>query len=374
MFIDFDAGMIVDPTVSDIIDVLDRLAPQALAEEWDNVGLQVGDPRRRVKTIWIALDPIYPVVDAACRQKVDLLITHHPLIFKPLRSINVRSPQGSIIDLAVRHRLAIFAAHTNLDSALGGINDVLAERIKLFDLKPLAKAKEPQRFKLVIHAPRKAEQRITRLLDQTGSESNYRVNDTNCVMPVTTIAAAGDAGKLSGMDQLRIEISVGKDELASIKRALDDVTLDDRTWYDAYPLITPDQGRGIGRIGSLQTELELKSLALMIQKRLKLSHLKYAGDPALPVKKVAVCSGSGSSLLAAFFASDAQVYISGDLHYHDARDVEASNLGLIDIGHFSSEHLIVEALAERLASTFADSNMNLTVQACNFEKDPFKVL
>ena len=92
-------GAIVDSTLSDIINVLDRLAPQALAEDWDYVGLQVGDPERRIKTIWIALDPIYPVVNAACRQKVDLLITHHPLIFKPLRSINTRSPQGSIIDL-----------------------------------------------------------------------------------------------------------------------------------------------------------------------------------------------------------------------------------------------------------------------------------
>ncbi len=140
----------MDPTVSDIIDVLESIAPQALAEKWDNVGLQVGDPGRPVKNIWVALDPTYQVVNAACHQKVDLLITHHPLIFKPLQSLDFSTPEGSIIDLAVRHRLAIFAAHTNLDSALGGINDVLAGRIGLDDdlldrIQTFDRTKESQR-------------------------------------------------------------------------------------------------------------------------------------------------------------------------------------------------------------------------------------
>jgi dinuclear metal center YbgI/SA1388 family protein len=353
---------------------VDSMAPPALAEEWDNVGLQVGDPGRTVKTIWIALDPTYQVVKAACRQKVDLLITHHPLIFKPLQSLNFSTPEGSIVDLAVRHHLAIFAAHTNLDSALGGINDVLAGRIGLNDLKPLAAAKERQRFKMVIHAPRKIEPQMTRLLFQTRSETGHQLKGPSSVMPVNGIVANGDTGKILHEDQLRIEIEVCPDELASVIKALAGFQPDDQTRYDVYPLIAPGEGAGIGRIGSLGSALDLKSLALMIKKKLKLRHLKFAGDPTLSVKKVAICSGSGTSLLSNFFTSGAQVFISGDLRYHDARDAEASNLGLIDIGHFSSEHLIVDVLAERLAGIFADSKMNLTVKACDLEKDPFTVL
>jgi dinuclear metal center YbgI/SA1388 family protein len=281
----------VDPTVSDIIKVLDSVAPQALAEAWDNVGLQVGDPERTVKNIWIALDPTYQVVKAACRQKVDLLVTHHPLLFKPLQSLNFRTPVGSIIDLAVRHHLTIFAAHTNLDSALGGINDILAGRIGLYDLKPLVRAHGCQRIE-----------------------------------------------------------------------------------NDVDPLVAPDQDVGIGRVGLLESAVDLQTLANEIKNKLKLRYLKLSGDPALPVKKVAICSGSGGSLLADFFASGAQVFISGDLRYHDARDVEASNLGLIDIGHFASEHLIIGVLAEKLAGIFADLKMNPTVKACDIEKDPFTVL
>jgi len=281
----------VDPTVSDIIKVLDSVAPPALAEAWDNVGLQVGDRERTVKNIWIALDPTYQVVKAACRQRVDLLITHHPLLFKPLQSLDFLTPVGSIIDLAVRHHLAIFSAHTNLDSTLGGINDILAARIGLSDLKPLA--------------------------------------------------------EFQSDNQIR---------------------------YDVDPLVAPAQGAGIGRVGSLDAALDLKSLAGRIKYKLKLRYVKLSGDPALPVKKVAICSGSGASLLAEFFASGAQVFISGDMRYHDARDVEAFHLGLIDIGHFASEHLIVEVLAQKLAGIFADSKMNLNVKACDIEKDPFTVL
>ena len=207
----------MDPTVSDIIKVLDSVAPQALAEDWDNVGLQVGDPGRKVKSIWIALDPTYEVVNAACRDGVDLLITHHPLLFKPLQSVNFRTPVGAIIDLAVRHQVAIFAAHTNLDSALGGINDILAGRIGLRDLKPLVRAQEPQRLQHDDHTP-----------------------------------------------------------------------------------VAPDQSAGIGRVGLLDSSVDLKTLAGKVKNSLKLRYLKIAGDPALAVKKVAVCSGSGASLLADF--------------------------------------------------------------------------
>ncbi|MBW2411508.1 MAG: Nif3-like dinuclear metal center hexameric protein [Deltaproteobacteria bacterium] len=279
------------PKVSDISAALENLAPQAMAEAWDNVGLQVGDRDREVKSIWVALDPTYQVVQAACRQNVDLLITHHPLIFKPLLSLDYHSAVGSILSLAVRHHLAIFAAHTNLDSALGGINDILAGRIGLHDIEPLAEF---------------------------------------------------DADRQLGQDR---SLSSGS-----------------------------DQRFGIGRVGLLDSEMDLNSLALKIKSILKLRYLKLAGDPALAVNKVAICSGSGASLMTEFMASGAQAFVSGDLRYHDARDAEAAQRGLIDIGHFASEHLIVDALAEKLSGIFADSDLNPIVRACDIEKDPFTVI
>jgi len=124
-------------TVGEIINFVEKLAPRELAEPWDNVGLQVGSRDWPVKSVWVALDPLHQVVAAACQAEVDLLITHHPLIFKPLTSVDCTTPTGDIIHSALRHHLAIFSAHTNLDSVAGGVNDSLAQRIGLRNLAVL---------------------------------------------------------------------------------------------------------------------------------------------------------------------------------------------------------------------------------------------
>jgi dinuclear metal center YbgI/SA1388 family protein len=278
-------------TLSDIISILDQLAPPSLAEEWDNSGLQLGDPAWPVTKIWVALDPTKGVVETACAQDVDLLITHHPLIFKSLKAIELHTPLGAILNTAIRHNLAIFTAHTNLDSAPGGLNDILAQRIGLKDLQPLAPGGEVRHFK-----------------------------------------------------------------------------------DDIYPLIHHERRPGIGRVGHLGKTMDLESLARAIRAEMGLKSVKFAGDPHLPVKKVAVCTGSGSSLLSIFFASGAQVYVSGDIRYHDARDVEAADLGVIDMGHFSSEHFMAENLAARLGTIFTESGIDVAIEACDIEIDPFKVL
>jgi dinuclear metal center YbgI/SA1388 family protein len=288
---------IMSATLADIVKIMESLAPSEFAEEWDNVGLQLGQMDWPVRTVWVALDPLLEVVAEACRNNVDVLITHHPLIFRPLRSINFSTPVGTIIQMAARNRLAIFAAHSNLDSVDGGINDVLAAKIGLTNLKALRKIKSPARFKMA---------------------------------------------------------------------------------YDVYPLLPPDMDEinqpGLGRVGELNATIELLPLARSIKKKLSLKSIKVAGKPDLPVSRVAVCSGSGSSLMSDFFESGAQVFVSGDLKYHDAREVEAANLGLIDIGHFTSEHLMVEILAQRLNKALSVHAMEVHVEACGLEKDPFMIL
>lgn len=130
----------VQATVADIAEIMEMLAPAELAEPWDNVGLQAGRMDWPVSKIWVALDPAPEVAAAACRQRVDLLVTHHPLIFDPLKKLDFASPVGQTLYLAARNHLAIFAAHTNLDSAAGGVNDLLASALGLHGLQALSAA------------------------------------------------------------------------------------------------------------------------------------------------------------------------------------------------------------------------------------------
>ena len=278
-------------TVAQITKILDQLAPPLLAEEWDNVGLQIGDPRLTVQRIWIALDPTPNVVKAACKKNVDLLITHHPLIFRPLKSIDFETPGGSVIQMAAHHQLAIFSAHTNLDIVKDGVNDILAQRLGLRHMTIL----QP------VHLGEQAKKAVS-------------------------------------------------------------------------PISSDETEHGIGRIGTLEKACDLESLASMVKRKLKLDFVKVAGDPEMKVTRVAICSGSGSSLMQAFLSSEAQVYISGDIHYHDAREAESINRAIIDIGHFPSEHLMIDALALQLKNIISKSGIDVEIAACTIERDPFRIL
>jgi len=284
-------------TVEDIVKIMNGFVPPWLAEDWDNVGLQIGDSRWPVQSIWTALDPTLEVVKAACNEDVDLLITHHPLFFRPIKSIDFCSPHGSIIRTAAQHQLAIFSAHTNLDMVRDGVNDVLARRLGLKGIEILQ--------------PRNGEQR-----------------------PKTGDDPAGDIS----------------------------------------PIIDSEIEHGLGRIGFLSKIKKLASLALTVKEKLNLNFVKVAGNPELEISQVAICSGSGSSLMKTFLSSNAQVYISGDIHYHDAREAESVDRAIIDIGHFASEHLMVEALAQQLAKILPEAGIKAAIKACAIEKDPFSIL
>lgn len=266
------------PTVADIEKMMESIAPRGLAEKWDNVGMQVGNGSWPVKRIMVALDPCLNVVEQACKNEVSLLITHHPLIFSPLKQIDTCQWQGRVIELALRHQMAIFTAHTNFDSADGGLNDQLSRKLGLCDTKPLDPAAEA------------------------------------------------------------------------------------------------DQTVGIGRLGRLPSAAALSSVAAMIKTEIGLSHVRVVGNRQRMISKVALCTGSGGGLMPQFLASDAEVYISGDLRYHDARDAEAYGRALIDIGHFGSEHLMVANLVERLAALPALRRHPVTVLASDVETDPFTTL
>jgi dinuclear metal center YbgI/SA1388 family protein len=262
---------------------MEAIAPARLAESWDNVGLQVGHRRWPVATVMVALDPLTAVVAAACRAGAGLLVTHHPLIFKPLQRLDLETPVGAIIAMALEHRLAIFSAHTNLDSAADGLNDLLARRIGL----TLEGALSP-------------------------------LNDPSAGMAAIT------------------------------------------------------SREGLGRVGTLPAAMTLEALARQVQTRIPAARVRFAGERDLLVKRVALCSGSGGSLLEIFAGSGCEAFISGDLRYHDARWAEENGRGLIDIGHFASEHLVVADLAQRLQAGLHQRGLRVAVTAFGDENEPFK--
>ena len=366
-------------TVAQFVRLLNDLAPTCLAESWDNVGLQIGSRKWPVKKIWTALDPLPEVVAAASENEVDLLVTHHPLFFKSLKQIDCESPLGRIAETALTAKLAIFCAHTNLDSTAGGVNDVLAERMGVKQLRVLGAAADAGVSKLVIFAPESHARGVMDALfaEGAGRIGNYSCCSFRCAGTGSFLPGdqaepvVGEVGSLSEVQESRIEVLVANDKVDRMASAARKAHPYETMAYDVYPLTAKDREAGLGRVGTLAAAMGLDRFSENLKSTLNLTAVKIAGPADRPVRKVALCSGSGGSLLPQAIASGADAYVSGDLGYHTARDAQQAGIALVDIGHFGSEHLIVDVLAAAIRKAAEAGGLAAVVEANNLETDPF---
>jgi dinuclear metal center YbgI/SA1388 family protein len=358
---------------------MEALAPPGLAEEWDNCGLQVGDRSRPVDRIMVALDPLPEVVQEACDDGIDLLITHHPLLIRPLKQIDFGTDVGGIISRCAAHQLAIYAAHTNLDRTQGGLNDHLADLLCLEAQQPLSAAAGPARAKLVIFVPPEAETAIRQAVFAAGAgeigsytHCAFRLAGQGSFRPgEESRPAVGEIGSDETVAEVRLETIIPQNRLEAALAAAEKVHPYETMAWDAYPLISTGEGAGLGRVGKLPVEMPLETLAQTAKKALGADFVRVVGDPRLRVSTVALCSGSGGSLMGAFFGSGAEAYLTGDVRYHDARSVEAAGKGLVDLGHFASERIVVNHLITYLKARLADCRPAVSIRAATCEKEPF---
>jgi dinuclear metal center YbgI/SA1388 family protein len=278
--------------------------------------------------------------------------------------------------------MAIVSAHTNLDSAQGGLNDLLAERIGITGCVSLTSPDQSRRFKLVLFAPAEAEEEVLRVLSRTeagriGSYSgcSFRSRGLGRFRPEAGARpSSGVVGEISQVEEVRIEALVHGNDISEVIGLLRTVHPYEEMAYDIYPLSPGPDAPGIGRVGRLTEPCRLQDLARQVKEKLALDSVRVVGNPEMAVQTIAVCTGSGSSLMKAFMASGADVFVSGDLRYHDARDAEMAGRGLLDIGHFGSEHVMVEAVAGRMRKILDGEGLPVTVEVCRLEKDPFQIL
>ncbi len=267
--------------IKDIFQWIDSLAPFRYAQSWDNCGIQVGNPQSPVTRMLVALDPASSVLREAQRLECQCLVTHHPLLFRPINSVRTDSWPGSIIRHALISGIGIIAAHTNLDAAREGTN--------------------------------------ARLKELLGLEA---------------------AGPLEAEEGLKVD----------------------------------EQYIGMGLVGLLRLEATLESLAGKLNQMLGGAVVRMTGDLQKRVSRVAVCTGSGGSMIEKVLAAGADVFITGDMKYHEARLAEESGLAVLDIGHFASEKLVLEPLGDFLRSRAQSEGLELEVFVSESEKDPFTVI
>jgi dinuclear metal center YbgI/SA1388 family protein len=367
--------------IQDIVGLINSFCPTALAEEWDNVGLQVGDPTSEVSRIAVALDPVATTIDEAIAQKAELLVCHHPLIFKPLRQLTPSDETGKLVTRAIRENLAIVAAHTNLDRADGGLNDWLAERLTLQQTVPL-ETPDGLLFKLVVFVPTEHQESVAGALFDAGAghigaydRCSFRTEGTGTFRPgAGSHPFVGENGKNESVAETRLETVVPKEKLGRVVAKMLKTHPYEEVAYDIFPLLNSRSDVGLGRIGRLSAPMALGDFAASVKRSLDADHVRFVGASDRQITKVAVCGGSGASLLSSAARQGADVLVTGDIKYHDARIAESLGVALIDGGHFATERIMIEAFAQQLRGMIDAKGFEIEILPLLCEQDPFSVL
>ncbi len=363
-----DWGSICHMQVRDVIAAVDHLAPFALAEPWDHVGLQVGMPGDELSApgaagavgaapvVLVALEVDDVVLNEARRLGAGVVVSHHPLIFDPLERLSDDSEAGRLALRAAREGVAVIAAHTSLDKARGGMADVIAELLDLEAVAPLAPARADV-LKLVGFVPVDDADLVRKALFAAGAgvigeyeHCSWSVGGQGTFFGRETAhPAAGVSGRDETVDELRIEVVFPRRLRRRVTSTYVAAHPYEEPAYDIIALENEIATLGLGRLGALPAPTSLAALAADVAAVLRLPSVRYAGDGYREVRRVAVLPGSGAEAIARGVAQVADVLITGDVKYHDARAAQAQGLALIDAPHGVTEQEGMARWAVRLA-------------------------
>ena len=353
--------------VSDIMRVMESIAPARLAEPWDRIGLQVGNAEADAGTLLVGMTPTLPLLAEAVELNARMIICHHPLLFKPLTSLTDSSPAERITAGLVRHGIAFFAAHTNYDVAPGGVNDALAELIGLTQVQPLSYANS-RLAKIVVFVPEEALEKVADAICAAGaghigaySHCTFRIPGTGTFLPLEGAQPyIGEKGKLEKVAEIRIESIVPEELVPGVVEAIRKSHPYEEPAFDVYQLANERREAGLGRWGIIAKPLPAAEFLAAVARTLDLDCIHYVGDGGRTVSRIAVVGGAGGDYLKDAIARKCDVLITGDVRHHV--HLEAADRGIIlaDAGHAQTEWPGVIALHKRLAKLLPAVRMMLS--------------
>ncbi len=363
-------------TVGSICKALETLAPAHLAEEWDNVGLLVGDAAKPVRKLMLTIDLTGRVLVEAARGRCEMVMAYHPIIFKPIGRCTAQATP--IAYAAVRRDIAVYSMHTALDAAPGGTNDVLASAIGILNPQPLEPKPDEAQCKVVVFTPPSDLLAVSKAAFDAGAGriGNYgecsfytRGEGTFRGAPGSN-PSVGKPGQLEHAQELRLELVAPKAKLRDVIKAIRKSHSYETPAIDVYPTEQLYGGLGTGRIGLLAKAMNLQTLIAHVKSVLGVPHVLSVGQRRRRLRRAACCAGSCGRIIGSALAQRADVYITGELRHHDAVDAAEKGLAVICVGHSNSERLTLRSLATRLRGMLP----GLTVTLALNDRDPFEIL
>ncbi len=358
---------------------LQELAPLVLAEEWDNVGLLLGDESSRVNRMLTCLTLTPDVAEEAVQLGVKLVVTHHPVLFKPVKKINASTSEGRVLLQLLRHEIAVYSPHTAYDNAPTGINQQLAELLELKEIAPLRlqpTAPLSDLSKIVTYVPENQHEAVRRALWEAGAGGigNYRDCSFN-VRGVGTFfglddshPAVGQAGRFEQVEEVRVEVICPASQLEPALAALRDAHPYEVPAIDVLPLRGVPSNSGSGRSGWLPQPMTLMELNRLIGGRLHQPNMQFVGDSSLLIEKLGIACGAAAEFLRDAHRASCQALLTGEARFHAALEARDLGMALLLPGHYATERPAMEELARRLNTHFP----GIVTSASQREHDPVR--
>jgi len=364
--------------VKKIAEQIEKIIPLNLAQDWDNVGLLIGNAQKNVKNILLTIDITNDVVAEARRLKTDLIVSYHPVIWDGLKKITSEGPSSSVYEL-IRNRIAVFSIHTALDAATGGVNDGLAEIVGIEDGKPIGDYVDNpagDNYKLVVFVPIESLANVSNAVFDAGagaignySNCGFSADGTGTFLPLEGAKPTiGKKGKLEKVLELRFETIVPAEKLDKVVAAMKKAHPYETPAFDIIRLYDSRNKFGLGRIGKLARPLRIEEIIERIKKYTGAKAIGIIGKEKRLVKTAAVCAGSCGKLVNLVIAAKADFYLTGELKHHQALAAQEADLTCICLSHSVSERFILKKFAKQLQKQLN----SVTIRVSKKDADPFK--
>lgn len=352
--------------VAELTNYLDELVPRSMQESYDNCGLLAGDKNQELTEVLLCLDCTPEIVDEAISKKCNLIISHHPVIFKGLKKLTGSDYVQQTLIKCIKNDIALYAIHTNLDNYQFGVNREIGERLGLSNIKIL-RPKQNVLNKLVVFVPIENQEAFSNAMFEAGAgkigeyaECSFSSEGTGTFKPIGNAnPAIGELNRRSEVQEVKLEFLISSHKLNSLLKAMRANHPYEEVAHDIYPLLNENQTEGSGMYGELSGEVDATLFLRILKKTFNCSCIRHTAIGDRKIRKVAFCGGSGSFLLNDAKAVGADVFITGDFKYHEFFDAE-NDILIADIGHYESEQFTVNLLADIIKKKFSTFAVHLT--------------
>ena len=366
--------------LSEIMVILQKIAPLELAEDWDNVGLLAGDPEQSIKKIMLTIDLTAEVMAEAKKFKADLLLAYHPPIWDAIKKVVRGVGASPLIYDAIRSNMSIYAMHTALDVARGGVNDVLAEIVGIINSESLQvpEVQTGSMCKLVVFLPEGDLEKVSAAIFAAGagdvgekakySKCSFRCEGTGTFHGETDRnPTVGRLGRFEQAPELRLETIAPTEKIGAIVRAMVAAHSYEEVAYDIIGLYDGGSGLGLGRLGDLAEPTAVGELIEKIKKQLKVKTVGIVGPARRKVRRAAVCAGSCGSLLRNVIRQKCDFYLTGELKHHHAMELQEAGVTAVCVSHTVSERMILPKIATKLRRQCP----RVEIKVSGKDRDPF---